>query len=67
MTIVGKSSTAHVRLVLETTCEDNLHLIADTVAYFRALGKDVIYDAEHFFDGLALDEAYALETLRGRA
>ena len=63
VTIVGKSSTTHVRLVLETTREENLRLIADTVAYFRALGKDVVYDAEHFFDGLALDAAYALETL----
>jgi len=63
VTIVGKSSTTHVRLVLETTREENLRLIADTVAYFRALGKEVVYDAEHFFDGLALDEAYALETL----
>jgi 2-isopropylmalate synthase len=63
VTIVGKSSAAHVRVVLETTREDNLRLIADTVAYFRALGREVIYDAEHFFDGLALDEAYAIETL----
>jgi 2-isopropylmalate synthase len=63
VTIVGKSSTTHVRLVLETTREENLRLIADTVSYFRALGKEVVYDAEHFFDGLALDESYALETL----
>ena len=63
VTIVGKSSATHVRLVLETTREDNLRLISDTVAYFRALGKEVVYDAEHFFDGLALDDAYALETL----
>ncbi len=63
VTIVGKSSATHVRLVLETTREENLRLIADTVAYFGALGKEVVYDAEHFFDGLALDESYALETL----
>ncbi|MDQ2765943.1 MAG: citramalate synthase [Gemmatimonadota bacterium] len=63
VTIVGKSSASHVRLVLETSREDNLRLITDTVAYFRALGKDVVYDAEHFFDGLALDEGYALATL----
>jgi len=63
VTIVGKSSATHVRLVLETTREDNLRLISDTVAYFRALGKEVVYDAEHFFDGMALDESYALETL----
>ena len=63
VTIVGKSSAAHVTLVLETTRDENLRLIADTVGYFRALGKDVVYDAEHFFDGLALDDAYAIETL----
>jgi 2-isopropylmalate synthase len=63
VTIVGKSSVTHVERVLETTREENLRLIADTVAYFRALGKDVVYDAEHFFDGLALDEGYALQTL----
>jgi 2-isopropylmalate synthase len=63
VTIVGKSSVTHVRLVLETTREENLRMIADTVAYFRALGKEVVYDAEHFFDGLALDASYALETL----
>jgi len=63
VTIVGKSSATHVRLVLETTREENLRLIADTVAYFCALGKEVVYDAEHFFDGLALDESYAIETL----
>jgi len=63
VTIVGKSSASHVALVLETTRDENLRLIADTVGYFRALGKDVVYDAEHFFDGLALDDAYAMETL----
>ena len=63
VTIVGKSSASHVALVLETTRDENLRLIADTVSYFRALGKDVVYDAEHFFDGLALDDAYAMETL----
>jgi len=63
VTIVGKSSATHVRVVLETTLEENLRLIGDTVSYFRALDKDVVYDAEHFFDGLSLDESYALETL----
>ena len=63
VTIVGKSSPAHVRVVLETSREENLRMIADTVTYFRALGKEVVYDAEHFFDGLALDDTYALETL----
>ncbi|MEP7087588.1 MAG: citramalate synthase [Gemmatimonadota bacterium] len=63
VTIVGKSSASHVTQVLETTREENLRMIADTVAHFVALGKEVVYDAEHFFDGLALDESYAIETL----
>ncbi|HEY2898676.1 MAG TPA: citramalate synthase [Gemmatimonadaceae bacterium] len=63
VTIVGKSSATHVRLVLETTLEENLRIISETVAYFRALGKDVVYDAEHFFDAMALDDSYALEAL----
>jgi 2-isopropylmalate synthase len=63
VTIVGKSSVAHVEVVLGTTREENLRLIADTVSYFHALGKEVVYDAEHFFDGMAADEGYALETL----
>lgn len=63
-TIFGKTSTLHVREVLQTTHEDNLRIIEDSVAYLKANGKRVIYDAEHFFDGYKLDAAYALETLR---
>src|SRR5436190_10567682 len=63
VTLVGKSSTLHVEKVLETTLEENLRMIGDSVAYFRQLGKEVIYDAEHFFDGYKLDAEYALETV----
>lgn len=63
VTIVGKSSVTHVERVLETSREENLRLISDTVSYLSALDKTVVYDAEHFFDGLALDASYALETL----
>lgn len=63
-TIFGKTSTLHVREVLQTTHEDNLRIIEDSVAYLKANGKRVIYDAEHFFDGYKLDAPYALETLR---
>lgn len=67
VTIFGKSSTLHVEKVLETTREENLAMIADTVAYFKALDKEVIYDAEHFFDGYKLDPDYTLATLEAAA
>jgi 2-isopropylmalate synthase len=52
-----------VEEVLRTTLEDNLALIEDTVAYLRAQGKRVIYDAEHFFDAYDANPGYALKTL----
>jgi len=63
-TIFGKTWTLHVKEVLLTTNEDNLRIIEQSVAYLKANGKRVIYDAEHFFDGYKADSAYALETLR---
>jgi len=62
-TIFGKSSTLHVREVLRVSLDDNLAMIADTVAALRAADRRVVYDAEHFFDGYARDPAYALATL----
>src|SRR5256714_5378198 len=67
VTLVGKSSTLHVERVLETNRDENLRMIADSVAYFRTRGKEVIYDAEHFFDGYRLDPRYAVATLRAAA
>lgn len=63
-TIFGKTWTLHVIEVLQTTLEDNLRIIEQSVAYLVANGKYVIYDAEHFFDGYKSDPAYALETLK---
>ncbi len=63
-TVVGKTWTLHVTEVLRTTLEENLHLIEQSLAYLRAQGRRVIYDAEHFFDGYKADAAYALETLQ---
>jgi 2-isopropylmalate synthase len=63
-TLFGKTWTLHVKEVLLTTLEDNLRIIEQSVAYLKANGKRVIYDAEHFFDGYKADSAYALETLR---
>lgn len=63
-TIFGKTWSLHVKEVLLTTYEDNLRIIEQSVAYLKANGKRVIYDAEHFFDGYKADASYALETLR---
>ncbi len=67
VTMFGKSSVLHVEKVLETTRDENLRMIADSVAYFKQLGKEVIYDAEHFFDGYKLDADYALATIAAAA
>jgi 2-isopropylmalate synthase len=63
-TVFGKTWNLHVTDVLRTTLDENLHMIEESVAYLIAQGKQVIYDAEHFFDGYKADTAYALETLR---
>ena len=63
-TVVGKTWTLHVTDVLRTTLDDNLRIIEQSLAYLRAQGRRMIYDAEHFFDGYQADPAYALETLR---
>ncbi|MGC8782428.1 MAG: citramalate synthase [Anaerolineae bacterium] len=64
VTIFGKTWDLHVLRVLETTLEENLAMIRDSVAYLRAAGRQVFYDAEHFFDGYKANPAYALATLR---
>ncbi|MCX6355112.1 MAG: citramalate synthase [Candidatus Aureabacteria bacterium] len=63
VTIFGKSWMLHVTDVLRTTPEENLNMIRDSVRYFKKLGKEVIYDAEHFFDGYLDNSDYALKTL----
>ncbi len=64
VTLVGKSWDLHVRVVLEVDPEENLAMISESVTYFKDLGKEVIYDAEHFFDGYKANPEYALLTLR---
>ena len=65
--IFGKSWILHVTEALKTTPEENLELIEDSVAYLAAHGREVIYDAEHYFDGYCGDPEYAVETLRAAA
>jgi 2-isopropylmalate synthase len=64
VTVVGKTWRLHVRDVLRTTQEENLRIIRESVAYLRDAGREVVYDAEHFFDGYKDDPGYALDTLR---
>jgi 2-isopropylmalate synthase len=64
ITLVGKTWELHVREVLGTTPEENLRMIADSVAYCKSQGRQVFYDAEHFFDGYKANPEYALQTLR---
>jgi 2-isopropylmalate synthase len=63
-TLVGKASILHVEKVVRATREENLAMIADSVAFLVRAGKRVLLDAEHFFDGFALDSGYALDCLR---
>ena len=65
--LVGKSWDLHVRRVLRTSLEENLRMIADSVRYLKGRGREVIYDAEHFFDGYRANPPYALQTLAAAA
>jgi 2-isopropylmalate synthase len=64
VTIVGKTWDLHVREVLRVTPEENLQMIAESVAFLKSAGREVFYDAEHFFDGFQCNPEYALATLR---
>ena len=64
VSIFGKSWDMHVTKILETSPEENIRMIRDTVKYLTERGKHVLFDAEHFFDGLKSDRAYALETVK---
>jgi len=61
--IFGKSWILHVEKALRITPAENLKLIHESIAYLKSKGKEVIYDAEHFFDGYKDNAAYALDTL----
>src|SRR5277367_5789289 len=60
--IFGKTWDLHVHRALNITEEENLQLIADTVRYLKAHGKEVVYDAEHFFDGYHASREFAFRT-----
>ena len=64
VTFVGKAIASQVESVLSTSREENLAMVRESVAYMAALGREVHFDAEHFFDGFAEDPDYALQVLR---
>jgi 2-isopropylmalate synthase len=65
--IFGKTWLLHVTDVLKTTPEDNLAMIADSVSFLKQNGREVIFDAEHFFDGFRADRDYALAAVQAAA
>jgi len=62
--IVGKTWPLHVTEVFRVTLEENLAMIADTVRYLKSQGREVLYDAEHFFDSFREDPDYSLATIK---
>jgi 2-isopropylmalate synthase len=62
--VFGKSWDLHVREALRTSLDENLRMVEDSVRYLKARGIEVIYDAEHYFDGWKANPAYALATLQ---
>jgi 2-isopropylmalate synthase len=66
-TLVGKASVLHVEKVVRASREENLQMVAESVAFLVRAGKRVLFDAEHFFDGFALDPGYSLDCLRAAA
>jgi 2-isopropylmalate synthase len=66
-TLVGKTWGLHLEKVVKVDRDENLRMIADSIAFLVAEGKRVLYDAEHFFDGYGDDPEYALRCLRAAA
>lgn len=64
VTIVGKTWALHVTEVFQVSLEENLAMIADTVAYLKKHGREVLYDAEHFFDSFREDPEYSLKVVK---
>ncbi len=64
VTIVGKSWDAQVTKALCTTLKENLRMIADSVSFLKKAGREVVFDAEHFFDGYKANPHYAMDCLR---
>jgi 2-isopropylmalate synthase len=63
VTIVGKTWDFHVTEILRVSLQENLDMIAETIEYIASRGREVFYDAEHFFDGYAANPEYATQTI----
>lgn len=61
--IFGKSWDFHVSEIIRTSLEENLNMIYDTISFFRKQGKEIVFDAEHFYDGYKANRDYAIKTL----
>lgn len=64
ITIFGKSWDLHASHILAVSLDENCRMIEDTVSYVKARGREVIYDAEHFFDGYKRNPSYAMQTIK---
>jgi 2-isopropylmalate synthase len=64
VTVVGKTWPLHVTEIFQVSLEENLAMISDTVAYLKKHGREVLYDAEHFFDSYNEDPEYSLKTVK---
>jgi 2-isopropylmalate synthase len=64
VTVVGKSWDLHVTDVLKTDLRENLAMVADTIGYLKSAGKEVLFDAEHFFDGYKNNPRYAAQVIK---
>jgi 2-isopropylmalate synthase len=65
--LVGKSWDLHVREALGASLDEGIKMVADSVAFLRAAGRQVFFDAEHFFDGYQADPSFALDVVRAAA
>lgn len=61
--IFGKTWDFHVTEIIQTTLEENLNMIESTIRYLKGKGKEVIFDAEHFFDGYKHNPTYAMQAI----
>jgi 2-isopropylmalate synthase len=62
--VVGKTWNMHVTKIVGTTLEENLAMVADSVAFLKQQGREVVFDCEHFFDGFRADREYALSVVK---
>ena len=67
VTVFGKSWDLHVTDAIRVTLEENIEIIYDSVSFLKSHGREVIYDAEHFFDGWKANPDYAIKTLKAAA